>query len=648
MHWDGASLDIRGNLIVGPGHGFVLEGASMVCAYDGPRPYATDFQVDLTGHLGQRATAIGAVIGRPGVFGKALQTGGAATNLIYNPVFGGTYSSGLAPSLTESDPGSVLTPSENTDMAYIEYGTQSQKIVLAAGGSYLAFDHAAMANSTTYTWYLRFYLAAGSIQVVSFKGTNYNAETFNTLGWNTYCYTGTTDGSGSSFIWYIGGSSFTVYLTRCQIVAAGYNTPLISGNLPSHTWAGTAYASTSSRVASYVTYPIGDVIKNARKGSVGFWYFCDGWNTNSGIPWQAGDANAELDCYIDTDGLLVFRVNGVTASQASSAVRTWHHAVLTWDCDTDFMYVYVDGVQGTHAHPTTVSPTLHATVFGVGYSAPIGTTYIHPGYLCDFFVTEAVLTADQVRQIYQSGLPVVATRNPMSLLLTGAGRGKVEGSAAGIFATDELGAPNWSLFNQDFDNFNGVAADDRKSGDVLLGDNSASKANLLWDKTAGKLLFRGGTTAQVEIGTDGKLSAGGGKVLLSAAGIALIPGAGYDAAAEYGFDFGGVREAGFYTYVASGAHYGHLDLYSLTDRNASFIMSTNCPAAKESQILIIAGKNGASVAYIDMGTTNSGEIDLRATRLGFYDTVPIAKQTGVPVSAAGVHAAMVALGFIEA
>jgi len=645
IHWDGTSLDIRGNLIVGPGHGFVLESPSMVCAYDGPRPYATDYQVDLSGHLGQKGTIVGAVIGRPGKFSKALQTGGAATNLIYNPVFGGTYSSGLAPSVTESDAGATITPTENTDMAYIEYGTKSQKLVFTGSGSYyVLLDHGTMTNSTTYTWYLRFYLAAGSFRVMSNLGSGSHYEDFSTLGWNTYCYTGATAGSGSSFEFYLySAAGATVYLTRSQITTLAYNTPLISGDLPGHTWAGTAYASTSARVASYVTYVIGDVIKNARKGSVGLWYYCEGWNT--GFLWQAGNGNEQLDAHVNPSGILIFRVRGYSASLASGTVRAWHHAVCTWDSDSDLMYVYVDGLPSDHAHFEAIAPTLHASTFATGCSVPLGTTVGHPGYLCDLFVTEAVLTADQVRQIYQSGLPVVATRNPMSLLLTGAGRGKVEGSAGGIFGLDSAGKPTFSLLNE-ATTVNGEALG---IGDVLLGDNTASKANLLWDQSAGKLLFRGGTTMQVEIGTDGKLSAGGGHVLLSAAGIAISAVTdAYSSVAEYGFDYGGAREAGFYTYVTGGTHYAHLDLYSLTGRNANMIVTTNCPADKESQILIIAGKNGASVATIELVTTNSGELRFTAGRLGFYDTVAIPKQTGVPVTAAGVHAALVALGFIEA
>ena len=50
------------------------------------------------------------------------------------------------------------------------------------------------------------------------------------------------------------------------------------------------------------------------------------------------------------------------------------------------------------------------------------------------------------------------------------------------------------------------------AGDVLIGDNSASKANILWDKSAGTLLFRGGTTTQVSVNTSGEIAASGTKM----------------------------------------------------------------------------------------------------------------------------------------
>ncbi|MEK0325291.1 MAG: hypothetical protein QQN63_06265 [Nitrosopumilus sp.] len=44
----------------------------------------------------------------------------------------------------------------------------------------------------------------------------------------------------------------------------------------------------------------------------------------------------------------------------------------------------------------------------------------------------------------------------------------------------------------------------------------------------------------------------------------------------------------------------------------------------------------------------SGDLDHNGTNAGFYSTTPIAQQTGVAVTAGGVHAALVALGLITA
>lgn len=47
-----------------------------------------------------------------------------------------------------------------------------------------------------------------------------------------------------------------------------------------------------------------------------------------------------------------------------------------------------------------------------------------------------------------------------------------------------------------------------------------------------------------------------------------------------------------------------------------------------------------------VGEVNAQHLDTNATGVGFYGTTPIAKQTGVAVSIAAVHAALVALGLI--
>jgi hypothetical protein len=94
-----------------------------------------------------------------------------------------------------------------------------------------------------------------------------------------------------------------------------------------------------------------------------------------------------------------------------------------------------------------------------------------------------------------------------------------------VFVGEDLSDPSKTYFtifanNQTY-NSEGVSA-----GDMLIGDNSASKANIYWDKSAGKLYFRGGQSAAAYVNTNGAIVAGGGDVTLDTAGISLAGGSG--------------------------------------------------------------------------------------------------------------------------
>lgn len=67
------------------------------------------------------------------------------------------------------------------------------------------------------------------------------------------------------------------------------------------------------------------------------------------------------------------------------------------------------------------------------------------------------------------------------------------------------------------------------AGDILFGDNTTAKANMLWDASAGQILFRGGTTTQGYIDVTGAAVFGAGAVTLNAGGVAIEQG---DAAAN--------------------------------------------------------------------------------------------------------------------
>ena len=93
----------------------------------------------------------------------------------------------------------------------------------------------------------------------------------------------------------------------------------------------------------------------------------------------------------------------------------------------------------------------------------------------------------------------------------------VDGDAFFGFDLAEASTSSLIILNND-QTYNG---EELFEGDILLGDNSSGAANLLWDRSAGILYFRGGTTNRVYIDTTGALTAGGGVVILDNTGIKI-------------------------------------------------------------------------------------------------------------------------------
>lgn len=79
---------------------------------------------------------------------------------------------------------------------------------------------------------------------------------------------------------------------------------------------------------------------------------------------------------------------------------------------------------------------------------------------------------------------------------------------------------------------------------------------------------------------------------------------------------------------------------SLIDRNI----------ADANHVLIVRNVNASSTGDIlsVQKSDNAAHLRVNQTGIGFYGTVPIAKQTGVAVTAAGIHTALVNLGLIAA
>jgi hypothetical protein len=94
-----------------------------------------------------------------------------------------------------------------------------------------------------------------------------------------------------------------------------------------------------------------------------------------------------------------------------------------------------------------------------------------------------------------------------------------------IFVGEDLSDPSKTYFSI-FANNQTYNSESMAAGDMLIGDNSTAKANILWDKSAGRLLFRSGASAEAYVDTDGAIVAGAGDVYLDSDGLTLKSGSG--------------------------------------------------------------------------------------------------------------------------
>ena len=92
-----------------------------------------------------------------------------------------------------------------------------------------------------------------------------------------------------------------------------------------------------------------------------------------------------------------------------------------------------------------------------------------------------------------------------------------------VFLGSDVSIPGSTHFSI-FANNQTYNSESVKAGDMLIGDNSTGKANIYWDKSEGRLKFRGGTSVELYIDTDGSLAAGDGSVTLDSDGISIDPG----------------------------------------------------------------------------------------------------------------------------
>jgi hypothetical protein len=504
------------------GYGYAVGEPNFLCHFDGPRPYATDYRGSAIGHKGQVDTRSGGVIFRKGMFGKAVQIAEATTNKVLNPsaeTTGNFAARGTA------------TVTRDTGTYYV--GVTSYKVVLAAANDGIDLTLSALANANHYASFWVTGSAIATLQV-SADGTNWNAitqeysETIDGITW-THCIAAipAAQANGSTTLRIRNtASSGTFYIDAVQVEQKSYPTPYCDGSLGNgHNWSGTAHASQSSRTAATLTYPFTGNM-NFVQGSLTFWARENAVMTGFGSVFTArGDANNFIVVNLSGgggSGNLIPYAQAVSGGSSTSTVSGtaaisagWHHFVVTWKSGE--LKLYVDGAQtGTTANYAAplVAPT----------NIEIGTfNGVNPAntLIDDLAILPYVLSPNEVKSIYYSTAPLMVGISNQEWRLSGAGIGDVWGNAYGIFARDANGNPSFGLFNAAVNtNTFGGANETLASGSLMLGNNNTGKANLTYDAAAGQLKFRGGTTTQAYIDTNGAIMAGGGAIKIDASAIA--------------------------------------------------------------------------------------------------------------------------------
>jgi len=340
----------------------------------------------------------------------------------------------------------------------------------------------------------------------------------------------------------------TTYIDGIQF-ELGNPTSTCIGSMAHCTWgAGTPHVdAVSNREGNIVSVPLPGTI-NAAAGSIVVNFKQLTWSYVGGFLFRAGNANAEFDAFINSAGTLIYRINGSNRLTTTNvAAGQEHQVVFTWDVATDTSQMYLDGVQVGGGNGTCGGGAWTPdTVMYIGGIAASG--YALGGTVSQFATLGRVLTADEVAAMYALQRPLVdagAVDVPGIYLYDGRFRlasratgarteidvdgikaysasaqsvaietdgdvklgsniGTTAGTALAVFATAQT-------YNSE-----GMGA-----GDVLFGDNSAGKANMKWDASEGKLLFRSGTTTHTYINTDGSFSAAGGIIKLNAGGMTI-------------------------------------------------------------------------------------------------------------------------------
>ena len=500
------ALDINGparaTYWIGP-HALQIKDAILIAHYDGRQPFNTNFSGEPNGHFGQVATVTGGVIYCAGKFGKALQVAGATTNLFTDPSC--EYDANLT-QWTDYTSSGTFTSARSTEVVPL-YGTYTGKLVCSSSAAALFYQSLSpSAGSCVISAYVR--KADKSAVTVSDCQIYFGADKTTTYtaigdGWYRLVWTGTASGSSTQTGLRVQKSK-TLYVDglMCE-QARSVQGPFADGTLgDGHAWTGAAYTSTSTRTAAVLSYTL-SAIDYAAPVTIMTWVNLD----------TAAAANWQYLWYTGSDAYSAYRngSNGLVVGTVDCGAMPagWVHVAFVTD-GGGTVTAYVNGA----SKGTASISRGNLTSFYVGGQS--GGSQCN-GLIDDFAIIGRALDVNEVKSIYNSNAPIFAETSTFSFRPTP--KGLIWADDEGLWMKDTAANPVFGIYGGDATK--SWAGFTMAPGDLIMGNNAVGSSAIVWDQSAGTFGFygAGSATAQVVIATDGKLTAGAGKVSLDSTGF---------------------------------------------------------------------------------------------------------------------------------
>lgn len=518
--------------------------------------------------------------------GPALLVEGAVTNYVINPVFETNITDGWS----NTGSGTAIRNTAQHLFGSAACRISAGDIMWSTGAGIYSLANGASATVSVHVY--RLYSGAEVTLTLwdGTSGTSRGTATTSMVGaWERLSVSWTNDTGVAADvrvkIEHTAGAT-NAWLDGAQLEVAAAASSLCYGALDWCAWSGAADNSTSTRTATTITlddhsYVVGgNPTWSCRIVCHVPYAASDDWMQQYNVLWDArgADNNSRVAVRYNTaTPAMELYINGSARCSAGSltfVAGEWIDVVATLDFTNNVFSLYVNGELGEADTTSLSAPGMTTWNLGANYA---DTQYPNVA-IAEYAVFDSVLTADEVAALYitnaalvdagafdKSGIYIQDGRFRLYSSTTGArteidvdGIKAYSSSAQSVaidtdgdakFGSDISAAATTALAV--FATAQTYNSESVGAGDVLFGDNTAAKANMLWDVSDGKLLFRGGTTTQVFINTDGSFQAGGGAIKISSAANILFSVASANQGLSWFSDSGFSTVAGYINVATS-------------------------------------------------------------------------------------------------